>query len=286
MSERSDGILWRIACLHPGWMTLPVACVIGLLVAPVFLAAHGPEAALATGVAAWALSVAVVIGHVLLVIAQTSGRFLSRRPRRLIGPNLAVLAMIAALIAGLALSDVNADRDTVMDGALVLFVLAAIYLQIRASVNLVEAERGFGGGTGQKIGTYLLFTFWIVGVFFIQARIRKLAIAFAEGRLADLPREKLELVEAKPGTLALVLTERVDAAGFEAYGTELIRRLDGHVRDKASPPAGVRWDVEIGGSDFWLLFDGAQGRIVLEARGDADLLMPRLKKWLAAPKTS
>jgi len=197
-------------------------------------------------------------------------------------PLAALMILFASLVdVPLLPDDADSWLGALASAAAAVAVMAAFYLVIRACLDLVEAERGFGGGTGRKIGAFILFIFWFFGFFFIQARIRRLALKFDAGGVASLPTEKLELREVPSGNLSLLLTERVSVQDFDAYGEELIQRLDGHILKKSGPSDGRCWDVEIEGSNFQLAFDSASGRVSLESHGDsAELLLDKLRKWL------
>ncbi len=292
MTATQDGILWRLARLHPGWMAVPVACAFILNGLAYFFAEREGGAGEAGSLVASLPIFALACGYAFLVTALVSGRFHSTGPRRLRGPTIGLVVVFTCLLAmplfvvlggifGVPLK-AGSWPEQAMISAWGTFVVSGYYLMIRASIDLVAAERGFGGGTGRKIGTFLLLFFWVFGVFFIQARLRRLVRKFAAGGLVRLPMEKLELVESTSGRLALVLTEDVGGEGFEAYGEELINRLDGHILKKADLPNGVVWKVEIEGSNLRLLVDESLNRISLEACEDsAELLLSKLQKWFA-----
>jgi len=299
MTEGQGGFLWRLARLHPAWMALPVIIAFAVNALAVDLLGRAGETGGVEALAA-VLQLLAVLGsslfvavYAFLVSAMVSGRFHARRSRRLRAPAIAMAVVVAAPLAAvlvLAVPVLSQAREALLENTIgVLYgisTLLVFYLMIRASVELVDAERGFGGGTGRKIGTFLLLGFWLIGVFFVQARIRRLALTYQQGKAIDLPREKLKLVETGSDRLSLILTERVFAEDFDAYGEELIRRLDGHILKKAAGSEGQSWKVEIEGSNFHLLFDSASSRVSLEAREDsAALLLARLQKWLN-PATS
>ena len=293
MKEASGGVPRWIGRLHPGWMAVLVVVAFALNAGGYFLAGRAGAAGEAGSFIASVPITALTYAYAFLIATQVSGRFHSRRKRRLGGLRLSLAGVVAGflgmpffLLLGNALrTPITVDgswSETGMIASWAVFVACGVFIMLRASLDLVEAERGFGGGTGRKLGTLLLFFFWIFGVFFIQARLRRLTLKFAAGEVAPLPMEKRELQELKSGRLALVLTEQVGGAGFESYGEELIRRLDGHVLKKIDLPGGKSWNVEIEGSQFRLWCDPQASRISLEGNEDsADLLLVRLQNWLA-----
>ena len=291
-SERQDGLLWRIARLHPAWMAVPVGLFFCIYTPAFILSQHetGTEAPLSVVIAL--PSLAFIFIHAFLVTVLVAGRFYARRRRRLMLPGLAITVVIGGPFVLLPAALLAASLGVFQGPGLWLksivvptvgaSLVAGYYLMVRASLDLVEAERGFGGGTGRKIGTFLLFAFWVFGAFFIQSRVRRLAFRFASGRGKRLPMEKLEPLEMESGAFALILTESVERLDFDSYADLLVGRLDGHVKRRRDLPLGPCWDIEIEGSDFRLLFDLASKRVILEPEGDsAELLLDRLRTWLA-----
>jgi|GEM_PF-4612116 len=290
MTEAQDGILWRLARLHPGWMTVPVVAAFLLNVAGFYLAGGARGAGEAGSLIASVPLTALTYIYAFLVATLVAGRFHSRHKRRLGRLRIALAGMLAGFfgmplfaVLGGPLSPLITERSNWGETALLVawgvFVACGIYMMVRASLDLVEAERGFGGGAGRKLGTLLLFFFWLFGVFFIQARLRRLILKFAAGDVVRLPMEKLELFEEDTGKLALTLSESVSEKDFNAYGKELIQRLDGHILKRID---GGSWKVEIEGSNFLLRFDPPTSRVSLAEQEDsAALLLARLQRWLA-----
>lgn len=295
MTEAPTGVLRWIERLHPGWMAVPVVGAFVLNAVGYYLAEAVSGVGEVGSLLASIPTTALAYAYAFLVAALVCGRFHSRKRRRLGRYRIAFMAMLAGLfgmpffvgLGGALGQDITVEggwSEKGMIASWAVFVACGFYVMISASVDLVEAERGFGGGTGRKIGTFVLFFFWVIGVFFIQARVRRLAQKFAAADVLQLPMEKLELQELESGRLALVLTERVGGDAFEAYGKELIQRLDGHVLKQSGLPDGSNWKVEIEGSEFRLLSDPRAMRISLEGCDDsADLLLVKLQKWLAPP---
>lgn len=295
MKEASGGVLGRVGRLHPGWMAVPVVVAFVLNAVGYYLAGAANGSGQAGALVASLPATAMIYVYAFLVAALVCGRFHARRRRNLSGLSLALAGVVAGILGmplfvglggalGTPITAEGSWSETGMIASWAVFVACGIYLIVTASRELVEAERGFGGGTGRKLGTVLLFFLWFFGVFFIQARLRRLTLKFAAGDVVPLPMEKLELQELKSGRLVLVLTERVAGDGFESYGEELVQRLDGHILKKNDLPDDKNWKVEIEGSTFRLVFDDPATRVTLQAVDDsAAPLLVKLQKWLAPP---
>ena len=321
-SERQDGLLWRIARLHPAWMAVPVGLFFCIYTPAFILSQHetGTEAPLSVVIAL--PSLAFIFIHAFLVTVLVAGRFYARRRRRLMLPGLAITVVIGGPFVLLPAALLAASLGVFQGPGLWLksivvptvgaSLVAGYYLMVRASLDLVEAERGFGGGTGRKIGTFLLFAFWGFGAFFIQSLLFDLAskrvILEPEGDSAELlldrlrtwlapmaavdckvefPLERLMLEPMASGHLCLELTELPGWWDFELYAGELLRRLEGRVTEKATVVDMHLWNVEIETVPLRLVYEDYPNRICLESDSDqGDTLLRQLHQRLTPPATT
>ena len=82
----------------------------------------------------------------------------------------------------------------------------------------------------------------------------------------------VKLERMASGHLNLVLRERGDWAGFDAFANEFLSKVDGELICRVDSPVDRVWTVRIGGEEFWLAFDDWQACYELSSRsvlGDA-----------------
>jgi Protein of unknown function (DUF3630) len=290
MTERQGGILWRLARLHPGWVTLFVSSgwfIFGPLTD--YLAAHPPLAVVPiTGFMLF------YMGYPLFVLLFVPGRFRSRSFRR---PGRAILAFGFVGLAGLFSSIVDeewfrtllANRSSSSAIAFQLIwnlggVAAFLYLFIGAAIALAHAEKGPTARFGRKLWTSLQFFYLPFCVFFIHRKLRNLIVDFENGDpiIANLPLEALKIERQAGGHLFLLLTERIGWEDFDIYAKELLHRLDGRVAETRSMAIRQVWNVRIETLRFRLVYDGHPNRVMLESESHAgDMLLKKLQARLA-----
>jgi len=290
MTDKQEGILWRIARLHPGpmWLLLLVAMILLSVLIGVFEAL---DSLLAIPVALLAHAL-VLLAYPLFVITFLSGGSVAPSSgavkRTAVAFCLAVAsAAILSTFRYLTLSGV-ADLPDGLERSLVAFVLlffaAWFYLGFSASAHLLQAEKGADYGLIQVFGTFLLFFYLpFFGVYFLHRRIRRLVRDFESGDpiIVNLPLEALKTERQASGHLSLLLTERIGWEDFERYAEELLRRLDGLVAEKGSAADMHIWNVEIETLPFRLVYDDFPNGVTLESESYAgDMLLSKLHRKL------
>jgi len=293
MTGQQNGILWRIARLHPGWVTLIVWVGYWFHVLSVEVFQGIPIAS----AAAFTVFLCFHFGYLLFVLFFVSGRFRSRSQVKAVRALSAICAVevlaVSAIFAGpdslQTLIDAGNSGDAVANMALTaafltLFV-ALLYLIAAPALALVDAEFGGSARTWRKIAALLQFFYLPFCVYFIHRRIRRLVTQ--EGRpdpiVYELPRERLALETMKSGHLCLELTERVGWEDFARYGEELLHRLDGRVVAKGSISDMHLWHVEIETLPLNLVYEDFPNRIRLESDSHAgDMLLRNLQERLAS----
>lgn len=295
MTERQDGILWRLARLHPGWVML-VVWVDQFLGIGARLAAESGSPWAAPFLAVFIL---LYLGYPLFVLLFVPGRFRSRSFRR---PGRAILAFGFVGLAGLFASLVDeewfrtllADRSSPFAIAFQLIwnlggLAAFFYLFIGAAIALAHAEKGPTARFGRKLWTVLQFFYLPFCVFFIHRKIRRLLQDFENGDpiIANLPLEALKIERQAGGHLFLLLTERIGWEDFDIYAKELLHRLDGGVLQTRSVAIRQVWNVKFETLPFRLVYDGYPNRVMLESESHAgDILLKQLQVRLAPPSST
>jgi hypothetical protein len=261
-SERQDGLLWRIARLHPAWMFL---VVVVSFVLPAIVGGHLGElprhvtplitlVILVVSNLCFLIPVLYIYGLILLL----SGRFHSTSPRRLAGASLALVITLTPVIGFFPLiAIVDAGEKNSGSGLLFLLLLMAAvvaYLQllVMATKELVRAERDEFRWLLRTLTSLALFL-WPLGFFWIQARVRRLVREFDTGNFSRLPLEAAGFSEDKIDQ-SIELTRRVRPSLAESYAELLIRRAGGsRIRDRRTA-GGMTWEFMVGDSSFRLVF--------------------------------
>jgi len=294
MTERQDGILWRIARLHPGWITLIVW--VGWLVFGGYAEATGDNPLAAA--AFFAGFMLLYMGYPLFVLLFASGRFRSRSPRRAgmpLGAFFVILIIFsAAILAGadriesvVEAANAGSIAANLAFGVPFLFAATAFfYLLIGAALALVEAETGRAASFSRKFGTVFAFLYLMFGVFFIHQRIRSLVArdGMPDPIVDDLPMERLTIAPMASGHLCLELTEMPNWESFGRYAEELLRRLDGRVVERITIVDMHLWNIDIETVPLRLVYEDFPNRISLESESyPGDMLLKKLQTRLAPP---
>jgi len=261
-SERPDGLLWRIARLHPAWLIVVIAVS---LILPTFVGAHlGDLPRRATPLATLIilvftnLCVLLPVFYIYGLILLLSGRFHSSRPRRLVGASIALVIAVAPVVGFfplIALIDASEKESGVALLFLMLVIAAVVaFLQLLAIATreLTQAEQSHHRWLLQRATSLALF-FWPLGFFWIQARVRRLVREFDTGAYSRLPMEAARFSD-EIGDEAVPLTRRVPPRHAKGYAEELIRRAGGsRIRDRRTA-GGMTWEFMVGDSPFRLVF--------------------------------
>lgn len=289
--EKQGGILWRIARLHPGRVTLIVWAGYFAIGGYGETVNNDPPVAAAYFTAFMLLS----MSYPLFVLLFTSGRFRSRASRqsgRALAAFLAIQIFVSAsILAGPEM--MTAITDAANEGefaAILVFMIpflavatAFFYLLIGAALALVDAECGTAGGFGRKFGTAVGFLYLIFGVYFIHQRIRQLVTDYenADSIIMDLPMERLVVEPIASGHLSLELTDQPSWESFERYAEELLRRLDARVVERGSTVDMHLWTVEIETVPLRLVYEDFPNRVSLESDSyPGDMLLRKLQARL------
>ncbi|WP_299615797.1 DUF3630 family protein [Pelagibius sp.] len=289
LEARQNGILWRIARLPAGlvFAVLFLTLVFTVYIDEVVLL---PEPSLLGTYPI--LLTAVWLSYPLFVILLASGRFASRSQKRFKLPVAAFFAVQAFLIFPTIVGPATARAFEAGDLAVLvpfwaLWLAAAgglLYLLFAASFALVKAERGRRGGGLQIFGAFLLFGYGpFFGWFFLHRRVWRLVTTFEtlDPVAIELPMEKLTLDKDASGHLALVLTERVGWDDFEAYASEVLRRLDARVSEKASTVDMHLWEAQVESVPLRLVYEDFLNRVSLESDSyPGDMLLKTLQTRL------
>lgn len=293
MTAAQGGILWRIARLHPGWVTLAVwfgsvVYVVG------YVRWFGGAPLLA--VASFAGFMLFYMGYPLFVLLFLPGRSRTwappRRERALVAFFAIEIFVVAGILAGPetinAVSDAANAGDLAANFALgVPFSILAgsfFYLFIGAALTLVAAEHGKPSRLWRKFVTFFQFFYLPICVYFLHRRIRRLVHDFENGDpiVVSLPLGSLKIERQAGGHLYLLLTERIGWEDFERYANELLHRLDGRVAAKGSAADMHLWNVEIETLPFRLVYDDYPNGVTLESESHAgDMLLRKLQERLA-----
>lgn len=289
LAEGRDGLLWRLARLHPGLVTLIVW--LGFFVVPGF-----GEAVWENSSVAAVLSIGVYfiyLGYPCFVLFFVAGRFRSRSPRRT-GRILAAVTAMSAFCISVLVVDHERYSAFLEAGSvlaivihltilLVLF-LAIFYPLIGAAVALAGAEMGPTASFRRKFGTSLQFFYLPFCVFFLHRRIRRLVSDFENGdpMVVNLPLEVLKIERQASGHLSLLLTEQVGWEDHERYADELLRRLDSHIGEKGYLAGMYLWKVEIETVPLQLVYEDSLNRVMLKSDSyPGDVLLKKLQPQLA-----
>lgn len=289
MTAREDGLTWRLARLHP---LLVFAVLFMALILVVYLdeIVIEPESRFRGFVPS--LGIAIYSGYPLFVILFVSGRFASRSTPRF---KLPVAAFVAVQLFGLVVTIMSSDlRAALQAGELMialpfwtLWLLCAVslfYLLIVAAYALVEAERGPYRSGHQVFGAVLLFFYGPFGWYFLHRRVRRLVANYetCDPIAIELPTEKLVMEKGASGHLGLELTERIGWDDFENYATEILRRLDARVIERATMVDMHLWDVEVETVPLRLVYEDHPDRIILESSSfPGDMMLKKLRARLS-----
>lgn len=284
-----DRLLWRIARLHPGWVTL-IVCI-GFLAYVL-----GEEASRGNPVAAALSSAAIMLfylGYPLFVLFFVPGRFRSRTPRRS-RLTLAALVVLAAFLLFTSFVDqewygalLESKSPIVVTFHVVLVLsgfISFLYVVIGASIALAVAEKGPAARFWRKFRTLLQFFYLPLCVYFLHRRIARLVSDFEQGDpiVVNFPLEALEIERRDGKHLALRLTGQVGWEDFERYAEELLRRLDGQAGATDCIAGMHLWNLTIETIPLQLAYEDYPDRIWLESDSHAgDMLLRKLHRRLA-----
>lgn len=292
MTEAQDGILWRIARLHPLWVTLVVW--LGFVAYTGYM--QWFEAAPVLAVASFTGFMLFHMSYPLFVLLFLSGRFRTwspPQPGRALAAFFAIEILIAAgILVGPDDLEVVTDAANAGDVVAILafaapfsiLVVSFCYLIVGAALALVAAEYGKACRTWPKIVTSLQFFYLPICVYFLHRRIRRLVQDFESGDpiVVNLPLDALKIERQASGHLYLLLTECIGWEDFERYAKELLRRLDGRAYEKGAAADMHLWNVEIETLPFRLVYDDYPDGVTLESESQAgDMLLRKLQKRLA-----
>lgn len=280
VTARQDGLLRRIARLHPGWNC---ALIFVSLIFPVFFGAHlddlqrhaTPGAGLLVLLAA-NLSILFPLLYIYGLVVLLSGRFHSPWPRRLGGASVAITILAASILGFLPLVAVvdawdESDKLSLALGVLLVFMAAVVSFWKLVSVAsdvLLEAEQTHGNWLRAHATSMALY-FWPIGFFWIQARVRSLVKEFDTGQFSRLP---LEAVGFRDDGLdrSISLTRRVGPQHAEAYAEQLARRAGGSITRRHKSARGLNWDITIDKEPLRLVFENDPPLFTLHTESDPE----------------
>lgn len=291
--ERQDGILWRLARLHPGWVTLIVWTGYAFLTVAHWMVNLAHQASAAAAFSGFML---FYMGYPLFALLYLPGRFRSksrRRPESALAAFFALWVFVGAAMAagednmGALLGAADAGEVAAVLAFAVPFLIVAsatFYLLVGAALALVEAETGGIASFRWKVGAAFAFLLLIIGAPFIHQRIRCLAKQANKADLVvdALPLERLVIERMASGHLSLELTEQPSWESFERYADELLRRLDGRVVERDTTVDMHLWSVEIETVPLRLVYKDFSNRVNLESDSyPGDMLIRKLRARLA-----
>ena len=289
-----DRLLWRIARLHPGWVTL--FAWIGLLAYALGEeASRGNPGAAALSSAAFML---FYLSYPLFVLFFVPSRFRSRTPRRS-RLTLAALVTLAAFLLFTSFVDhewygalLELKSPIVVTFHVILVLsgfISFLYVVIGASIALAVAEKGPAARFWRKFRTFLQFFYLPFCVFFLHRRVRRLIRDFDQGDpiVVNFPLEALQIEKQVGEHLALLLTRQGGWEDFARYAEELLRRLDGQAGATDFIAGTHFWNVTIETIPLQLAYEDYPNRICLESDSHpGDILLRKLHQRLAPAKES
>jgi hypothetical protein len=194
MTKRQNGILWRLARLHPGWVFLLYWAVLAIFLDLSDSPAREDSLLGSLGKAGGLL---FLMSYPLFVLLFVSGRFASPSRRRVWLPLAAIgvvgtfgLFVVCLVIFPEALEVIKAG-DLVIQFALWTLLTACLlsifYLWVGGALALVLAERGYDYSLGQAFWTFLLFLYLpFFGLYFLHRRVRRLVRSAGEQAMETL----------------------------------------------------------------------------------------------------
>lgn len=178
------GIVGRIARLHPALALLLVvggfvlARIVGIAAAMLFEPDAFAPASILSVLVGTVIAIVIFIGYPVAVavhVLRTHGAVTGVRPARMAA---ALLVMLPAFVLALAFFAEPGRPGTASAITVNIAVLAwlggVFYILWTAARGLVQAEDGRAVAFNRVIGTFFLFWFLPLGIYFLQRRVRRL----------------------------------------------------------------------------------------------------------------
>lgn len=282
MTDRQNGILWRLARLHPAWNCVLITTSLLLPIATfAYIDYVGSPATLLQGLGGLLLMVLanlclpLPLLYIYGTIVLLSGRYHSRGDGSLRESTVAVVVLTVVILGFIPLVAIlhrlaqDNDVGVLVVGMILMFsvLISFKHLLRKAALELVLAE-GRDDGWLRGILTWLAVLFWPIGFFWIQARIRRLVREYETGEFSRLPLEKLldsvsDVEETWAGVI--YLTSRVIPEHAEAYAQQFAQHIGAFLKKRRKVQEGVIWEMNFEKAPLVLIFENEPPTFRVEA---------------------